>query len=144
MDSVVEICFKFFYPNSETTNMLHNMMTDMPSSVNRWSTPNKEDRHPGRASPAAIEKPGVVQDNKMLSRGISVTFDFLGGSITLIQFYENTGFIQFYSYWADFFVAQEIHSFSSLFMVHLRLILLLLSSSSLFLFPCVVEEEDAG
>ena len=66
-DSAVEICFKFFYPNSETTNMLHNMMTDMPSSVNRWSTPNKEDRGPGRASPVAIEKPGAVPDDKMLS-----------------------------------------------------------------------------
>ena len=73
-----------------------------------------------------------------------MTFNFLEGSITLIQFYENTGFIQFYSYWADFFVAQEIHFFSSLFMVCSCLILLLSSSSSHFLFPCVVKEEDAS
>ena len=64
-DSAVEIYFEFFYPNSETTNMLHNMTTDMPSSVNRWSTPNKEDRRPGRAPPAAIEKLGAVPDDKM-------------------------------------------------------------------------------
>jgi len=49
------------------TGVLHNMTTDMPSGVNRWSTPNKEDRRLGRASPAAIEKPKVVPDDKVLS-----------------------------------------------------------------------------
>jgi len=53
--------------NGKKTGVLHNMMTDMPSGVNRWSTPNKEDRHPGRASPAAIEKWKVAPDDKVLS-----------------------------------------------------------------------------
>jgi len=53
--------------NGKKTGVLHNMTTDMPSGVNRWSTPNKEDRRPGRASPAAIEKPKVVPDDKVLS-----------------------------------------------------------------------------
>ena len=39
----------------------------MLSSVNRWSTPNKEDRCPGRTSPAAIKKPRTVPNDKVLS-----------------------------------------------------------------------------
>ena len=74
-ESVTEICFEYPFfstfqstiaPNSET-NILHNMMTDMPSGVNRWSTSNKEDRHPGRASPAVIAKPRAVPGDKVPS-----------------------------------------------------------------------------
>ena len=63
-DSAVEICFDFFISKFGT---LHNMTTDMPSSVNRWSTPNKEDRRSGSVSPPAIEKPKTITDDKVLS-----------------------------------------------------------------------------
>jgi hypothetical protein len=43
-------------------------MTHMPSSVNRWSTPNKEDRRRGKAYAAAIEKPRTVPDVKVPSQ----------------------------------------------------------------------------
>jgi hypothetical protein len=48
-------------------NVLHKMTMDMPSGVNRWSTPNKEDRRCGSASPPAIEKLRTVPDDKLLS-----------------------------------------------------------------------------
>ena len=49
------------------TDILHNMMTHMPNGVNRWSTPNKEDRRSGRASSAAIAKARMAPDDKTLS-----------------------------------------------------------------------------
>jgi len=64
-EDIVEV--RVMAQNGKKTGVLHNMTMDMLSGVNRWSTPNKEDRCPGRASPATIEKQKVVPDDKVLS-----------------------------------------------------------------------------